>query len=68
VLDDADRSALPDRLDPTGDFRRELRSALIAAVLPPEQATWAGCDRELVRTARCASHTGRGPSPDSPAA
>jgi len=57
VLDDADRSDFPDRLDPTGVFRRALRAALVASVAPPAQATTALCHRELGRTARCGSRS-----------
>jgi hypothetical protein len=64
VLDDADRSAPPDRLDPTGGFRRALRSALVNALAQPAGSP---CERELVRSARCAGHTARRVSADAAA-
>jgi hypothetical protein len=67
VLDDADRGAAPDRLDPTGTFRRALRTALVNAVTQPARRPASSCERELVRTAHCASHTDRRASPDSAA-
>jgi len=67
VLDDADRSAIPDGLDPTERFRRALRAALVKAVdSAPVRPTSVSCDREALRSPRCATHTSARPPEGKP--
>jgi hypothetical protein len=62
VLDDADRRAVPDRLDPRGAFRLALRAALVKAVDSRDDNTRNGCDYAPVRVGRCESHAEGRPS------
>ena len=55
VLDDADRPAVADHLDPSGSYRQALRAALLSVLIDRTPLGHA-CDRDHVRVPQCTMH------------
>jgi hypothetical protein len=56
VLDDIDRPALTDQLDPSGSYRRALRAALLKALEERALRCACGCGRASLRPPHCVTH------------
>jgi hypothetical protein len=58
VIENPDRPALADQLDPSGRYRRALRSALLKALDDRSRSDDRSCERGSSRAPHCTTHGG----------